>query len=530
MKRWKPDKTWLCTCICILHTTRHYLYVCVCVWVCVCVCVCVLPGVFPASHSHPHSRPVRDHAAAAHSSRGLLQPSSCGRGESTPYCLYSQVMHPSPTASSGRRRLWGGHNVWITSYSPKSLLHLSSARNMKVRVTSAKTCNRYNTSAKVLVWALSYCRTCIKYLYIHYYRFDLKRLAKVWPFIGLLYQQQQQLIYVMRLCDIEYVGIDNDWGEITHFQFQQFWLNRKSIIWLMKILSFRVQASSNQRHARPFSDYASPFKAGMLSLMYLVIAQALSVLNTSSTLCHRLPACKLFFPRESLQASNCYSKRNLKRWVSFLVWLYVFVILTISAVWFLLRTALCRAVMPSFVLKSRCAPPLFSTLMSSAHPSSCAASVRGHSVKSKDEQANNIKILLFTVALLLILLRKWICQTEHTHCPLWFLKFSVTLHQNICFGHCDFQLPVVKWLLPVGVKPTYSDVPFASQLLSQTTGHLTGKSSLWLDKHLHKREEISKEHNPALPSVQMAYFWKSIHGHFVVKTERRRKSMREKTN
>lgn len=52
------------------------------------------------------------------------------------------------------------------------------------------------------------------------------------------------------------------------------------------------------------------------------------------------------------------------------------------------------------------------------------------------------KILLFTVALLLILLRKWICQTEHTHCPLWFLKFSVTLHQNICFDHCNCQPPV----------------------------------------------------------------------------------------
>ena len=85
------------------------------------------------------------------------------------------------------------------------------------------------------------------------------------------------------------------------------------------------------------------------------------------------------------------------------------------------------------------------------------------------------------------------------------------------------------WLLTVGVKPTYSNVQFASQLLSQTTGHPTEKSSLWLDKHLHKREEISEEHNPALPSVQMAYFRKSIHGHFVVKTERKRKSMREKT-
>lgn len=60
--------------------------------------------------------------------------------------------------------------------------------------------------------------------------------------------------------------------------------------------------------------------------------------------------------------------------------------LTIRAMWFLLRTALCRAVMPSFVRKSRCAPPFFSTLMSSAHPSSCTASVRGH---SEGEQANN---------------------------------------------------------------------------------------------------------------------------------------------
>ena len=34
MKLWKPDKTWPRTCICILHTTRHYS-------ICVCVCVCV---------------------------------------------------------------------------------------------------------------------------------------------------------------------------------------------------------------------------------------------------------------------------------------------------------------------------------------------------------------------------------------------------------------------------------------------------------------------------------------------------------
>lgn len=60
--------------------------------------------------------------------------------------------------------------------------------------------------------------------------------------------------------------------------------------------------------------------------------------------------------------------------------------LTMSAVWFLLRTALCRAVMPSFVLKSRCAPPLFSTLMTSAQPSSWAASVRGHSGRFEEPQ------------------------------------------------------------------------------------------------------------------------------------------------
>ncbi len=153
------------------------------------------------------------------------------------------------------------------------------------------------------------------------------------------------------------------------------------------ILSFRLQASSNQTHARPFIEYASLFKGGMLSLTYLVITEGPSVLNCSSTLCHRLPACKLFFSqRESLQAGNWSGKRKKKE-ISQLFWyncVLVCVILTISAVWFLLRTALCRAVIPSFVLKSKCAPPLFSTLMSSAHPSSCAASVRGHSVTSKD--------------------------------------------------------------------------------------------------------------------------------------------------
>ncbi len=54
-------------------------------------------------------------------------------------------------------------------------------------------------------------------------------------------------------------------------------------------------------------------------------------------------------------------------------------LLTISAVWFLVRTALWRAVMPSLVLKSRWAPPFFRTFMSSAQPSSCDAIVNGHS-------------------------------------------------------------------------------------------------------------------------------------------------------
>lgn len=86
------------------HSPSLY-FLCVVVY----VCRCVLPGVSPANHSHPHSRPVHDHAAAAHSSRDLLQPLSCGTEESAPYCLYSQVMHPSPTESSGKRiRLGGG--------------------------------------------------------------------------------------------------------------------------------------------------------------------------------------------------------------------------------------------------------------------------------------------------------------------------------------------------------------------------------------------------------------------------------------
>lgn len=61
----------------------------------------------------------------------------------------------------------------------------------------------------------------------------------------------------------------------------------------------------------------------------------------------------------------------------------VCVLLTISAVWFLVRTALWRAVMPSLVLKSRWAPPFFRTFMSSAQPSSCDAIVNGHSAHTE---------------------------------------------------------------------------------------------------------------------------------------------------
>lgn len=62
------------------------------------------PGVSLASHSHPRSRPGRDRAAAARSSRGLLQPWSCDRGASTPGCPCSQGKHPSPTASDREGR------------------------------------------------------------------------------------------------------------------------------------------------------------------------------------------------------------------------------------------------------------------------------------------------------------------------------------------------------------------------------------------------------------------------------------------
>lgn len=111
---------------------------------------------------------------------------------------------------------------------------------------------------------------------------------------------------------------------------------------------------------------------------------------------------------------------------------YLCAVLTMSAVWFLLRTALCRAVMPSFVLKSRCAPPLFSTLMSSAQPSSWAASVRGHSVSTR-KQKNVISAD--------ILLSK--------HLLIWIVTFYgkiicgyTALHLDNCLGRWDCHPPV----------------------------------------------------------------------------------------
>lgn len=62
------------------------------------------PGVSPASRSHPRSRLGRDRAAAARSSKGLLQPWSCDRGASTPGCPCSQGKHSSPTASDREGR------------------------------------------------------------------------------------------------------------------------------------------------------------------------------------------------------------------------------------------------------------------------------------------------------------------------------------------------------------------------------------------------------------------------------------------
>lgn len=120
-----------------------------------------------------------------------------------------------------------------------------------------------------------------------------------------------------------------------------------------------------------FSDYVSIFKVQSHTFSkcpLCSIAQAPAAR-------HYLPIHSPFLDREFAWM-----------WLSRLNCIYVWNVLTISAVWFLLRTALCRAVIPSFVLKSRCAPPLFSTLMSSAQLSSCAASVRGHSASRRKQR------------------------------------------------------------------------------------------------------------------------------------------------
>lgn len=221
-------------------------------------------------------------------------------------------------------------------------------------------------------------------------------------------------------------------------------------------------------------------------------------------------------------------------WLSRLNCIYVWNVLTISAVWFLLRTALCRAVIPSFVLKSRCAPPLFSTLMSSAQLSSCAASVRGHSASTR-KQRTLLKTQLIS--------KHWhYCaffpQNIHhlNRCIFFGTKLSVALHfQWLCSWITAFfsrdRHPPVCWLLPVGVKSAYSHVSLTSQLICYTTGHPALKSPLWLDKHLHIHEEISKESNPALPAMQKAYFRKSIYGHLWWRQkERNDKSRMEKNN
>lgn len=162
-----------------------------------------------------------------------------------------------------------------------------------------------------------------------------------------------------------------------------------------------------------------------LSLTYLAIVQAPSALNCSSTLCQRWPDWEqgTGVRKDIEQMSQQYT-------------VTVCGILTISAVWFLLRTALWRAVMPSFVLKSRCAPPLFSTLMSSAQPSSCAASVNGHSAGSKDNEAK-INLSVFPVTWLRILFRNlksnnWRCQYFNRKC-----EFAATLHLDNCLGCYD---------------------------------------------------------------------------------------------
>lgn len=62
--------------------------------------------------------------------------------------------------------------------------------------------------------------------------------------------------------------------------------------------------------------------------------------------------------------------------------------LTLRVAGFLARAALCRAVIPSLALKSKCAPPFFRAFMTSTVLSSCTAKVRG---VSKEENSRYFK-------------------------------------------------------------------------------------------------------------------------------------------
>lgn len=74
-------------------------------------------------------------------------------------------------------------------------------------------------------------------------------------------------------------------------------------------------------------------------------------------------------------------------------------VFTLRATWFLALAALCRAVIPSLALKSKCAPPFFRAFITSTVLSSWAAKVRGVSTEEnrmhleKGEQNYKIKLL-----------------------------------------------------------------------------------------------------------------------------------------
>lgn len=68
-------------------------------------------------------------------------------------------------------------------------------------------------------------------------------------------------------------------------------------------------------------------------------------------------------------------------------------IATLRVIWFLARTALCSAVMPSRERKSKWAPPFFSTVNISTMLSRWAASVKGVSEKHRKDMNNEFTVL-----------------------------------------------------------------------------------------------------------------------------------------